>query len=95
MNTEIVTNKEFDLFHSGDKTALYRVWDLLKRQVYIQVRVMINVPEDAEDITVEAFAQVWERREAVVSAEHLQNLLVIISRNLCINYLQSKNLKTR
>jgi RNA polymerase sigma-70 factor (ECF subfamily) len=84
---------DVDVFHSfqnGDGKAFKLIYEALKYSVYTTTKKLVESSEDAEDVTVEAFALVWERRAAVKSMDHLKNLLHIIARNKSIDLLRSR-----
>ena len=85
-----LTAAELHDFRAGSDAVFDKVWNRLKGQIYVHVTCMVNVPEQAEDITVEAFGKVWERRRWIQSANDLLNLLFVISRDLCVADLRKQ-----
>jgi RNA polymerase sigma factor (sigma-70 family) len=80
----------FDAFKSGDRRAFMEVYRSFKTVVYAFTIRMVGSAEDAEDLTVQTFTRVWERRESIESMAHLKNLLFISARNSAIDFLESK-----
>ena len=80
----------FHAFQNGDEKAFTWIYDALKYSVYTTTRKIVGSSEDAEDITVEAFALAWERRQVIKSMDHLRNLLHVIARNSSITLLRNK-----
>jgi RNA polymerase sigma factor (sigma-70 family) len=80
----------FHSFQNGDEKAFKLIYEALKYSIYTTTKKIVESPEDAEDVTVEAFALVWERRAAVKSMDHLKNLLHIIARNRSIDLLRNR-----
>jgi RNA polymerase sigma factor (sigma-70 family) len=80
----------FDAFKSGDQRAFMEVYRSFKNVVYAFTIRMVGSAEDAEDLTVQTFTRVWERRESIESMAHLKNLLFISARNSAIDFLESK-----
>lgn len=80
----------FDAFKRGDERAFAQVYQAFKRAVYITTIKMVGSAEDAEDLTVQAFARVWERRATIASMAHLRNFLFVAARNGSINFLEAK-----
>jgi DNA-directed RNA polymerase specialized sigma24 family protein len=85
-----LTAAELQDFRAGSDAVFDKVWNRLKGQIYVHVTCMVKVPEQAEGITVEAFVKVWERRRWIQSADHLLNLLFVISRDLCVADLRKQ-----
>jgi RNA polymerase sigma factor (sigma-70 family) len=92
MNYKAILSDEsaFTAFKSGDAGAFTKVYEALKGVVYGFTIRLVELPEDAEDLTVQAFMKVWERRESMESMAHLKNFLFIIARNSAINFLEAK-----
>jgi RNA polymerase sigma-70 factor (ECF subfamily) len=80
----------FDAFKKGDQRAFMEIYQTLKKVIYAFTIKIIGSAEDAEDLTVQAFVRVWERRESIESMAHLKNLLFIVSRNGSIDFLREK-----
>src|ERR1700722_5010247 len=80
----------FHAFQNGDEKAFTWIYEALKNSVYTTTKKIVGSSEDAEDITVEAFALAWERRLAIKSMDHLKNLLHVIARNSSITLLRKK-----
>jgi RNA polymerase sigma-70 factor (ECF subfamily) len=80
----------FRAFQKGDEKAFTCIYEALKYSVYTTTRRIVGSSEDAEDITVEAFALAWERRQVIKSMDHLKNLLHVIARNTSITLLRNK-----
>lgn len=77
-------------FKKGDQRAFMQVYQAFKKAVYAFTIGMVGSPEDAEDLTVQAFVKVWERREMIESMAHLKNFLFVTARNSGINLLAAK-----
>ena len=80
----------FAEFKRGDERAFMEVYQTFKKVVYAFTIRMVGSPEDAEDLTVQTFTRIWERRESIESMAHLKNFLFVAARNSSINFLQSK-----
>jgi RNA polymerase sigma-70 factor (ECF subfamily) len=92
MNYKAILSDEgvFTAFKGGDPNAFTKVYEALKSVLYACTIRLVEVPEDAEDLTVQAFMKVWERRESMESMAHLKNFLFIVARNSAINFLEAK-----
>lgn len=80
----------FAAFKTGDQAAFMEVYRGFKKAIYAFTIRMVGSAEDAEDLTVQTFTRIWERRESIESMAHLKNLLFVSARNSAINFLESK-----
>jgi RNA polymerase sigma factor (sigma-70 family) len=53
-------------------------------------RIINNLPE-AEDIVQEVFIRLWKKRDHLAEYRSVEALAMIITKNLCYDYLKSKN----
>jgi RNA polymerase sigma factor (sigma-70 family) len=53
-------------------------------------RIINNLPE-AEDIVQEVFLRLWKKRDHLAEYRSVEALAMIITKNLCYDYLKSKN----
>jgi RNA polymerase sigma-70 factor (ECF subfamily) len=87
----ILSNQDlFDAFKRGDQRAFTKIYEAFKKMVYAVIIRMVRSPEDAEDLTVQAFTRVWEHRATMESMAHLKNFLFISARNSAIDYLRAR-----
>lgn len=83
----------FLLFKEGKEQAFRRVFDQYYRPVsYFALKILQDDPY-AEDIVSETFNKAWIARANFKSARHLENFLYLVTRNGCISYLRSAQLK--
>jgi RNA polymerase sigma factor (sigma-70 family) len=78
---------KFAEFKKGDERAFMEVYQTFKKVIYAFTIRMVGSAEDAEDLTVQTFVKVWERRESMESMAHLKNFLYVTARNSAINFL--------
>lgn len=52
---------------------------------------LLEDTQDAEDITQEAYIKLWNKRNELGHVENLESYSVIILRNMCMDFLRSKN----
>jgi RNA polymerase sigma-70 factor (ECF subfamily) len=52
-------------------------------------RIINNLPE-AEDIVQEVFIRLWKKRDHLIEYRSVEALAMIITKNLCYDYLKSK-----
>jgi RNA polymerase sigma-70 factor (ECF subfamily) len=87
----VLSNQDlFDTFKGGDQRAFTKIYQAFKKMVYAVIVRMVRSPEDAEDLTVQAFTRVWEHRDTMESMAHLKNFLFISARNSAIDYLRAR-----
>lgn len=55
--------------------------------VYFAFR-MIRSREDAQDIAIESFAKLWEKREGFENYQNIKGFLYLTTRNACIDYFR-------
>jgi RNA polymerase sigma factor (sigma-70 family) len=88
---DLLSNQElFDAFRRGDQRAFSEIYRCFKIAIYAFTIRMVGEAEKAEDLTVQSFVRVWERRESIESMAHLKNFLYIAARNSSINYLRER-----
>jgi len=46
---------------------------------------------DAEDMVQEAFVKLWNKRDELAHVENSESYCIVILRNLCLDFLRSKN----
>jgi len=56
---------------------------------------VLNDPEEAREITQEAFIKIWEGREEIDPEESLKSYIFKITRNLCINKLRKRKVESK
>lgn len=52
---------------------------------------LLEDTQDAEDIMQEAYIKLWNKRNELGHVENLESYSVIILRNMCMDFLRSKN----
>jgi len=77
-------------FKRGDQRAFMEVYQTFKKVIYAFTIRMVGSAEDAEDLTVQTFTKIWERRESIESMAHLKNFLFVAARNSAIDFLEAK-----
>jgi RNA polymerase sigma factor (sigma-70 family) len=96
--TEVIMNYKailsdqvlFAEFKKGDERAFMEVYQTFKKVMYAFIIRIVGTAEDAEDLTVQTFIKIWERRENMECMAHLKNFLFVTARNGSIDFLQSK-----
>lgn len=87
---KIFTKDEFSRFIGGDEEAYRKAFDfyypIILRYVYSKFRHT----EDAEEVTQEAFIQLYLHRQKVLSEDDLYPYLFVITKRLCISHFRKQ-----
>ncbi|WP_089893522.1 RNA polymerase sigma-70 factor [Chitinophaga arvensicola] len=77
-----------------DRKAFETVYNRYFVQVYHLSMKFVADREAAEDITLETFVKLWDRRSAMESDSKIGPYLCTIARNACLNYLRDRQRMT-
>lgn len=80
-------------FRAGSTEAFTTVYKNLYRRVYWFAKKFVDDPEDARDLTAEAFIQVWQQNETFKDLNAVEAFLHVIVRNKCFNLLKHQQMK--
>lgn len=85
-------NKEilFNRFKAGDNIAAESVFRLFHKQFVYYAYQLINDRDAAEDIFIEVFSKLFNRKENFESIENAKSFVVIAVRNACYDYLRKE-----
>ncbi|MCS7225255.1 MAG: sigma-70 family RNA polymerase sigma factor [Armatimonadetes bacterium] len=75
---------------SGDRVAYQKVFERFHRTVYSLAIHLVQNPDDADDITQEAFLRAWERIKQLTSPHAFRNWLLTITVNLARSLLRKR-----
>lgn len=79
------------LLRRGDKDAFTQIYSRFFGLLYVHAYRMLHDPDDASDVTQEVFANIWEKREALVLTGSLSSYLYAAVRNRMLdNFEHSK-----
>lgn len=81
-------------FKEGDIHAFQRVFEQFFPSLCYFAQRLINDREEAEDIVLELFTKLWQRKEHFETIANIKAFLYISTRNTCLNYLQYRQRKT-
>lgn len=79
---------------SGDQRAYTELMRHYRDTVYFMMKKMISNPDDAEDLTVEAFGKAFKRLSQYSPSYAFSTWLFKIASNNCIDFLRKKKLGT-
>lgn len=78
----------------GDNAAFERLMQKYQKSVYYMLLKMIKNPDDAEDLTQEAFAKAFNSIEKFDSHYAFSTWLFRIATNNCIDFIRKKRVQT-
>jgi|SRR5688500_17381169 RNA polymerase sigma-70 factor (family 1) len=86
----------FLAFRGGDHAAFRLVFDTWYQPLYYFTKKLTGNKEEAEEIALNSFQKLFERREQIDSASAIKSFLFVTARNNCFDYLRSvKVMKSR
>jgi RNA polymerase sigma-70 factor (family 1) len=80
-------------FTTGEKFAFTSVYNEYYFRVYEFASKYLPSGEDAEDITADSFAKLWQKRNEFDSLDHIRAFLFTTAKNACLNFLQHTKIK--
>lgn len=80
-------------FVNGEKAAFTAVYNEYYFRVYEFASKFLPDGEDAEDITADSFAKLWQKRNEFDNLEHIRAFLFTSTKNACLNFLQHLKVK--
>ncbi len=80
-------------FTLGEKAAFTSVYNEYYFRVYEFASKYLPSGQDAEDITADSFAKLWQRRGEFASLDHIRAFLFTTAKNACLNFLQHSKIK--
>ena len=84
----------FVSFKEGDEKAFQYVFKSCRKTIYNFAIVFLNNEMEAEEITLDTFLALWNKRSTLESPEHVLNWLYFDCRHRCINALRRPHFKT-
>lgn len=66
------------------------IFNKYSKRIVLFCNGMIKNMEDAEDISVDVFVELWKRIENFNTEDNIKAFLFITAKNKCLNYLKSK-----
>lgn len=83
-----------DAAKEGDQKAFAELMSRYKKPVYHMILKMIKKPDDAEDLTIEAFAKAFKNLAKFNPQYTFSTWLFRIATNNCIDFIRKKKLDT-
>ncbi|MGB8194639.1 MAG: sigma-70 family RNA polymerase sigma factor, partial [Chitinophagaceae bacterium] len=88
MNDQVTGDEIINKFKNGSTESLSTLFNLHYTPLCFFAQRLIDDKDEAEDIVVDAFVKLWERRPDVKSMQNVKAYLYIATRNACFNYLR-------
>lgn len=88
-----VVGKLIKKLKQGDDRVLQKIIDLYQRRIYNFALLYVRDKYVAEEIVNDVFVILWERRATLKDVEDIRGYLLVITRNLCLNYLRKENIE--
>jgi len=86
----------FLAFREGDHAAFRLVFNTWYQSLYYFTKKLTGNKEEAEEIALNSFQKLFERREQIDSPAAIKSFLYVTARNNCFDYLRAvKVLKSR
>lgn len=83
-----------ELAKSGNSRAFEKLLKKYRKSVYYMLLKMVNNPDDAEDLTQEAFAKAFNSLHKFDSRYAFSTWLFRIATNNCIDFIRKKRIQT-
>jgi RNA polymerase sigma-70 factor, ECF subfamily len=80
---------------AGDAAAFEQLFQSYYRRLYVFVESYVRAPEVAEDLTVDVFVRIWERREGWELRGSLRAYLYAAARNEALAWLRRQRMVQR
>ena len=81
-------------FKEGDIRVFQRVFEQFYANLCYFAERLIGDKEEAEDIVLELFTKLWQRKEHFDTIANIKAFLYISTRNTCLNFLHYRQRKT-
>lgn len=78
-------------FHEGNSVAVQHLFKLHYRALVYFANKLINDPQEAEDIVINTFVKLLDKRVSFESLRNIKSFLYTTVRNSCLDYLRHMN----
>jgi RNA polymerase sigma-70 factor (family 1) len=82
-------------FREGNKEAFQRLFNTLYKGMSLYAKKFVDNYDDAEDVTQEAFIELWNQRAKFESMNQIKAFLYLSIKNRCINFKKHINIKEK
>ncbi|AHF16128.1 RNA polymerase [Niabella soli DSM 19437] len=73
----------------GDEIALGRFFDLYKAKVYGYLLSFVKLQEVAEELTLDVFLKIWQKKELLAEVKEPAAFLFVISKHKALDFLKA------
>jgi RNA polymerase sigma factor (sigma-70 family) len=82
-----------DAARKGDQSAYAELMERYRESIYFMMYKMVKHPEDADDLTIEAFGKAFSRLDQYSPSFAFSTWLFKIASNNCIDFIRKKRIK--
>jgi RNA polymerase sigma-70 factor (ECF subfamily) len=90
-HTNYISKEEFFLFQQGNEKVFDAIFQLHYKPLVFFANKLVK--EKAEDIVIESFAKLWNKKARIEKAGAIKNYLYTSVRNGCLNFLRNEKVK--
>lgn len=95
MNDQVTGDNIINEFNNGSPDSLSALFNLHYTPLCYFAKRIVADQEEAEDIVVNAFVNLWDKRPEVQSMKNLKSYLYRATKNACINHLKKLDRTTK
>jgi RNA polymerase sigma-70 factor (family 1) len=92
-HTHYTSEEEFFLFKKGNEKAFDAIFQLYYKPLVFFASKLVK--EKAEDIVIESFAKLWNKKASIENAGSIKSYLYTSVRNGCLNFLRNEKVKSK
>jgi len=81
-------NFSIELFRTGDRHQFKCVYELYYEPIFRFVYNLVRSEQEAQDITIETFAKLWQLRANLDNLTNIKAFLYVTSRNACLDHFR-------
>ncbi|WP_157558113.1 RNA polymerase sigma factor [Niabella aurantiaca] len=78
----------YKLLSKGDETSFSRFFSKYKEKVYGFLLLFVKVPETAEEITIDVFLRIWQKRASLPEVIDMDAFLFTICKRKALDFLR-------
>jgi len=81
-------NFSIELFRTGDRHQFKCAYELYYEPIFRFVYNLVRSEQEAQDITIETFAKLWQLRANLENLTNIKAFLYVTSRNACLDHFR-------
>jgi len=90
-----LSEKEFQLFKTGDHSSFQRVFNLFHKQVFSYLFAFTKSKEDTEELVQESFVSLFTNRNNILHKEGIYPYLFVIAKRMLISDFRKKIVRSK